>query len=422
MSDLHWESRHHSRDEFHHSMPDSSPHEVDTRHSRFSRWQISVNAARSSIRDDARPSLDASSSYTIRSHPSTSKDTPMPVTLKLLTPKPNLRTIIAHMRLDSTDSSDGPFSPLGPTLDLNDWPTPPTSAISPTPSTTFPAAQLPWKTPPSSAASGTLKAPWKSQPAHAADRTLLAREGEHGKPNIPERSQARKSPNSALLDEIDQVDELLKSRCDQLRTEMNKLRHKSSFLEETLKQTVHQRLALHAEREAISPSGDPLRSQVLDLRATVIDRGRSVPRSGHTLSNTLWDARDPSALGMVPEIESLPSPTQSGHSSKVRAVQSAVDTRRTMPPPDRRKPVLSIMPNIVSVPKTRLPTAPSPATSLRRSISLPRGTTAGRKMSPTRAMSETKALRYTELTGANAPDSAFHRIIDVWKSIGARVG
>lgn len=428
MSDLDWESRHRSRDDFRYSMADSTTHEVTGRHSRFSWWQMSVNATRTSIRDDARPSLDASSSYSIRSRPSTSHDTPMPVPLKLLTPKPTLRTIIAHMRSDSTDSDEEPTSPLEPTLDLNDWPTPPTSAISPTPSTHFPASQLPWKTPPSSAVSGTMKAPWKSPPASAADKALPARHEQAEKPDIPERSHARKPSNPVLLDETDQVDELLRSRCDQLRSEMKNLRHKSSFLEETLKQTVHQRLALHAERQAISPGGSLLTLPTLDPRAAIVDRERPVSRSGYILSNTFWDARAPSALGMVSEADGQTSPTHPGQSSKVRAVQSAVDIK-AMPPPARKKPVLSIMPNIVNVPKTRYTTAPSPSAEpgLRRSISLPRGAAAGRAITDTRAMSEAKAFRtaqnlHNELTEANTRDSAFDRIIDLWKSIGTRVG
>ncbi|KAI5368333.1 hypothetical protein Slin14017_G033690 [Septoria linicola] len=446
MSDLQWENRHFSRDDMHYT---ASVHEGVTRHSRFSWWQMAVTAARATIKDDCHPSLDASSSYSTASRrPSTAIETSMPVPLKLLTSKPTLKAIVTHMRADSNDSDDLD-SPTYP-INIDDWPTPPTSAISPTPNTSFSYSQLSWKTHASSIASTTptsrgqaSQAPWKaqaqpSQPAQPVPaqvikpaETIQSPGQPHtpqprprtDKPDIPEKSSARKSASSGLLDQVDQAeDALLQCQLDQLRSEVWTLRHKSSFLEETLKQTVHHRIAVYAERQSISPSTSLLTLPILFPDARVLERGRPVSRSGYLPSDSaFWEGRAPSALGMVPETDGLPnSPLRQAPS--IRAVQSAAEMKK-MPPLARKKPVLSIMPNLVTVPKTRPPTAP-PEPMLRRSISLPRVATAPeRARSPTRAMSEAKALQtaqklQTELADANAKDSRFDRIIDLWRKFG----
>lgn len=410
MSDLQWEPRDHRHNRSY-SIAASTRSEVATRHSRFSWWQIMDQRARDriSIGDDARPSLDASSSDATHTRPETST---------------------------RTDASDDVASLFEPRINLHDdWSTPPTSAVPPSPRNLFPAAHIPCKSAASTGAFATFtgnlvnsQLPWGSQSALSPVNLLPLQQTRARKPDIRQNALARKSASSGMLYQTYQAEDLLVDRRDRLRSEVRALRHKTSLLDETLRQTVHQRLALHEERDAMSLASSSPIVPALDPKVTIMDRGRTVPRSDCSAADSvLWQASAPSAFGMAAKTNGQPKPKRPVLSLDIQAAQATMGVQRK-PYQVRQNSNISIAPHIVSISKTR-PTNATPRSAdpaLRRSTSLPAFTELpNRAQTSTMTKYDHKALRktqnlYNKLTEGNTRGSASHKITGLWKNVRMR--
>jgi hypothetical protein len=115
-------------------------------------------------------------------------------------------------------------------------------------------------------------------------------------PHATHWSKPRRSASSDLTGYGDE----LQLKIDQLRESVKILQHKSEFLEETLKNTVDNRIAVHAELEIVRADETPLPLPSLSAMA-VMDRRRPVSRSKTSIDvgRLVWEARLPPRLTSV---------------------------------------------------------------------------------------------------------------------------
>ncbi|GIZ37148.1 hypothetical protein CKM354_000060600 [Cercospora kikuchii] len=436
MSDLDWEERHFSRDDLLYSMAESLQHETPTRHSRFSWWKMAVIAAREIVEEDDRPSFDASSCYSQGSAPTAITEPAMPAPLRLLTSKAALQPFVLHKQSDSIDSElDSPLS-LSETINIEDWPTPPTSAISPTPKSEFPTSKAPWMAA-SPKRSGSARSPLgpaqPQSPGPIAKSTQPAMppqimqplpqkppslriDTQMRQPVLPGRSVGRTPDNISQFNQSQPLDdELLQCQLAQIRSEVRTLQHKSSTLEEALKQTVNDRIAVLARRVAISPDSCSLTDPILDPYSPVLDRGRPVTRSGYALNEGgFWEGRPSTSLSMLPEIENRHRPSRA---SRIRPVQSAAEMKRPSPPKLRKKASLSLLPSTAGPPRTDLPSVFAETSPLEPA---PFGQIAITSKPHTRSMSGIHVFRRAhKLSGELVSrEPKLHKIVDIWRNFG----
>lgn len=373
---------------------------------------------------------------------STDSNDAMPVKLTLLTPKPTLKTIISNLDNDLANNIAEPGLMPRKSIDPWDtmnWPTPPASAVASS-AVEGRGAFTEWPSRPSSAVDKPQSAVEPSRgtlsigpptPTSAVDKARSAVDAGRGTfavwpspsfspkikyavsvekpempsspPKIPEKSAARQS---ALVE----MGEDLAYKLDQLRSDIKTLRHKSSFLDETLKQTVHHRLAVVAEIEAIYEHIE-IPDEPADSAVSFLARPRPVSRArtSRDAERPFWEARVPSAMGMRPSLAATSS--EESILSSAPELQNAQEARATCEA--KKISVISAMPKKISaLPKIR-------SKSTKRSVSLPR--TNSIKSTAARMRTVSEGIQPGE-HAVNVRDSTFDKIIDLWRRIGVNEG
>lgn len=349
MSDLQWEPQHHRHDRSD-SITASTRSEMATRNRRFSWWQI--------IMDQRARDRTSSEDTAAAARPS----------------------------LDASCSSDATHQTR-----------PETSATRTDTSNLVNPQQRPWASP--SAA---------RSPVHL----LPLQQTRARKPDIRHNALARKSASSGMLYQTYHAEYLLVDRRDRLRSEVRALRHKTSLLDETLRQTVHQRLVLHEERDAMSLASCSSIVPALDSEVpTIMDRGRTVPRWDCSVSDSvLWQASTPSAPGIAIKTNGQPKPTKPVLSIDVQAAQAILGVqsepyhaREDADPALRRSTSLPALTDLPSRAKTSTTTTTTTTTT----------------WYDHRALRKTQHL-YHKLTEGNTRGSASDRITGLWKNVRMR--
>ncbi|KAM3423505.1 hypothetical protein BST61_g933 [Cercospora zeina] len=358
----------------------------------------------------------------------------MHASLRLLTSKEALQSFVSHKQSHSIDSELNSTLSLSETINIEDWPTPPSSAISATPnpyfaisnalrpvpsptsSSSFRGQMNPLKTsPPTTIAKSAKPAtppPQKLQSLPQKPPTLMICTHLQN-PVPPEIPAARASESSSQGLQSQAVEDgLWQCQLAQLRSEVRALQQKSCTLEEALRQTVDDRLAVLAQRVAIRPESCLLTDPILDPFSTVLERGRPVTRSDYELNDGgFWEGRPSISLSLLPEIEVRPRPPRA---SQIRPVQSVVEMRRPSPPKFKKKASLSLLPSTAGPPGSGLP----PSSAQRRPFE--RASFAQSALSLTTSAGPMNFFRKAQKLSEELllRELKLSKIVDLWKRLG----
>ncbi|KAF2213018.1 hypothetical protein CERZMDRAFT_83941 [Cercospora zeae-maydis SCOH1-5] len=439
MSNLDWEQRHLSSDDLLYSVADSLQDETTTRHSRFSWWRLAIIAKREIMEEDDQTSFDGSSCCSQSSASSTVPDPTMPASLRLLTSKAALQPFVSHKQSYSIDSELGSTTSLSGTINIEDWPTPPSSAISANPNSNFsPLNALRFIASPGSPTSsssssfrGLMDSPKHAPPTAIAEPVKPATRSpqkpqslpskpptlrictqlrEPALPRIPTAPTPGRSSQAPKTHSVE--DDFLQCQLAQLRTEVSALQQKSYNLEEALRQTVDERIAVLAQRVAMSPESCLLTDPILDPSSPVLERGRPVTRSGYEMNESgFWEGRPSISLSMLPEIDVRPRPPRP---SQIRPIQSAAEIRKPSQRKPKKKASLSLLPSTARPLETGLPQLSAQTRPLERASFTPGALSIKTSAGPmsffrgAQKLSEELLLRELKL----------YKIVDIWKRVG----